>query len=166
MLYTCTACGKQGAKRVDGSCPNCWTPVYSYKTKDGQHLWVPEGNDTPPVQLVKFWLGELSERISGEQGYRVVRDIHPVRQKHKYQAEIAMASNLLMIAEWDLELAKLALGRVVHNAYKAPTTLAWVSDDYDAMLDIERGARAQNKRKTSQDYTRELLESMEDDVWD
>lgn len=164
-MYTCLACHRTGKVRKDGCCPHCWTRVRNYTAFDGTKIWVPENQDAPPTQLLKFWFDETSERMSGDQNMRIVFTIHPVRQEARYQREVSIAGKLLMEADWDIELAKTALGKVVHNKYKVPTTLAWVGDDYNAMLAIARAERDADHIKTSEDYTREAVDNMED-VWE
>ena len=164
-MYTCLSCKTPGKVRSEGRyCPNCWEEVRTFTGKDGTKLWVPIGEDAPPTQLLKFWLKETSERMSADQGYRVSFNIHPMRQRQQYMAEVAMSGHLLMVANWDTDVAKEALRKVVHNpTKKVPVTLAWVREDFNAMMAIVLGERAQQKN-SSEEHTKRALEGQED-VW-
>lgn len=168
-MYTCLNCGEQGTRRVEGRyCPNedCWAEIENYTAKDGTKLWVPLGDSTPPKQMLEVWFDAMSARLTKDKGVRINFTIHPMRQKMQYLAELAMAGNLLMIAEWNIDLAKEALKRVVINPKRrAPNTLSWVNADYNEQLLVVKAEREAEKVMTSEDYTKQQVENMED-VWE
>jgi len=163
-MFLCLACKQQASKRVSGECPNCGERVKTYTTVDGTKLWVPLGDDAPPTQLMKFWMQELSKRMSADAGHRVLFDIHPMRQANRYKAEIALAGQLLYQADWDIDLAKESLRRAIDETYKAPVTLKWIGDSFNAQMHIVLGEQQQVKQETSEDITKQYLDGLED-VW-
>jgi hypothetical protein len=162
----CPGCKTEQKVRKEGRyCPNCWEEVSIYTTKQGEKLWVRVSDDAPPTALVKHWLEAMSEKLTQEHGRKINFDIHPMRNKHKYMREVAMAESLLTQVDWDIDLAKRAMSYVVDNEWKSPITLTWVTDAFVAASFIVAGEDDEKNKQTSQDHTIELLDGMED-VWD
>lgn len=160
----CPECKEEVNKRVDGCCPNCWTRVEYFKGKDGTRLLYRTDDDRPPTQLMKYWLKLVSERLTSETGRDVNFDI-PKRQLQKYQKEIALAEQLLSIADWDMEVAKVALELAVRNAYRAPSTLTWTIDEFPLQVAVARATIEETTKKTSEDFTKEQLAGRQN-VWE
>ena len=165
MSYICPECKQPQTKRKDGCCPECWTPVRIFRTKDGDSIWVREGADTPPVELMNYWQEIMSRRLSKDNGIQVPFHIHPYKHKAKYNREVALAERLLVSADWDMEVAKRALSKVVKEAYKAPVTLAWVMDTYLTNVFIVQAEIQNEKLPSMEERTHKAILSGEN-VWD
>jgi len=113
---------------------------------------------------MKYWLKLVSERLTSETGRDVNYDI-PKRQLQKYQKEIALAEQLLSIADWDMEVAKVALELAVRNAYRAPSTLTWTIDEFPLQVAVARATIEETTKKTSEDFTKEQLAGRQN-VWE
>jgi len=160
-MFICPECKTEQQRRKNGSCPHCLTRVEIFTASDGTKLWVRQGEDTPNKQLLEFWFGRLSERLSQEQGRRVTFRLHPYKQKAKYRRELARAEDFLMQADWDLPLAKKALGEVVDSWFRPLITLSWAVNEYPVQLAI---AMSSANESSSEEYTQKRLDAVED-VW-
>lgn len=161
----CPSCKTIVKKRKEERCPTCWTPLRSFRLLDGTTIWIHRDSETPPSELLEHWQEMVGKRMTLEHGIEVVFTIHPTKNASKYRSEYAIAHSLLAQADFDLELAKEAIGAVVEKSHKTPTTLKWVSDAFIAEVILAKARRA-NKKNTqrSQDYTIQDIETAED-VW-
>ena len=161
----CPGCRTEQTRRTDGRyCPECWIPVDIFTTKDGEKIWYRANEDAPPTHLMHYWEGVMSERLSAEQGLRVTYQIHSMRQRNKYQREVALAENLLMQVDFDMLIAKEALRRATMERWIPPESIAQVYDAFITQAMIVQAEEEQEKDKKSADYTQDRLDGMED-VW-
>ena len=159
----CPNCQTEQTRRVSDSCPNCFARVASFKMDDGTVLWVREGEKKPNVQLAEYWMEKLSERLTKDQGRRVVFSLHPMKQASTYRKELAWAENFLMQADWDLDLAKRTLSGIIDKWFRPLASLSWAANEYPVALAVARST-VEDDTPTSKDITRKRLEAMED-VW-
>ena len=164
-MSLCPECRTEQTRRTDGRyCPECWTEVETFRTKDGETIWYRAGDDAPPTLLMHYWEGVMSERLSADKGMRVTYQIHPMRQRNKYQREVALAENLLMQVDFDMLVAKEALRRATMERWIPPESIAQVYDAFVTQALVVQAEAEQEKDKTSADYTKDRLDGMED-VW-
>lgn len=102
-MAICPNCKVEARARKDSGCPNCGVPIMIYEGH-----WFADTPDSPPNVLINY----LEEIIN--QGVNHNRIGQPVnfrikRYGPRYNREVSNIKKMLEVADWDLELVKLAI---------------------------------------------------------
>lgn len=102
---TCIHCNAEIQCRKELTCPNCGGSIYNYKGK------IYERN--PVDEIVHFFEQIITDRLTQEQGKRVVFVLKPKSQMYKYERK--KAEQFLDEAEGDLSLLIDAMAWLANN---------------------------------------------------
>lgn len=138
----CPNCRTNQTRRRDGVCPACGTPIKIHKG-----FWYRDTQGSPPSQLLKFFLGLVSDNISRDKQFRVQYEIP--EKSLRWVREMVLADRILLKTDGDIELAKETIQTLFTEkqwSWKTYTSLGTIYADFDLALALVKSRRVALKK--------------------
>lgn len=120
-MATCPVCKTEQSRRLNGSCPNCHALIDIYEGR-----WFQAGPGSPAVRILHHFENLVSSAMR-------VAFIVPKTNKGKYTRELAAATKLLSICDWDLDLVCEVLTELFTNkrlSWRTRSSLVYLESDF------------------------------------
>lgn len=133
-MPVCPSCKEESKNRENGRCPKCNTKVDLYKGH-----WVRSGTNTPPEEILRYFEGKVSERLSIGRPVKVAYSIP--RKGIRIQRELVSAERILKMADYDIDLVLKSIDILFRDkslGWKSRDSLIFIDQDFIVALAIAR----------------------------
>lgn len=148
-MPVCPECRTDQARRVQGECPNCNTPVSLYKGR-----WYRTENGNPAVQILECFERLYSKKLSSQRD-KPIRFNFP-RKSPQYHRNMVIAEKLLEEADFDIDTTVEALRLLFednHFSWKSFSSLLMVRNDWPTAVALARSNIEDKRRRKDSERT-------------